>query len=49
MNAVIHGKTHYSAKNWADFCEHIKDEVDQQCKNIELIISNYQVRGVLSK
>lgn len=32
MNAVIHGKNHYSASNWADFCEVVKkNEGDRVC------------------
>ena len=35
MNSVIHGKNHYSAMNWADFCEAILGKVEEQRKEIE--------------
>ena len=30
MNAVIHGKNHYTAMDWADFCETVRGKVDEQ-------------------
>jgi hypothetical protein len=39
MNSVIHGKNHYTAMNWADFCEVVKRKVDEQKKEIEYALT----------
>ena len=52
INAMIHGKNHYNAKNWADFCGFIKELVDVQRKEIELAIlskGEYRISSEYSK
>ena len=52
INAMIHGKNHYNAKNWADFCSFIKELVDVQRKEIELAIvskGEYRISSEYSK
>ena len=39
INAVIHGKNHYTAMNWPDFCEAVKGKVDDQRKEIEFALT----------
>ena len=52
INAMIHGKNHYNAKSWADFCSFIKEQVDIQRREIELAIvskGEYRVCSEYSK